>query len=178
MTDPTESAGKCPVAHGARTGKNNQQWWPNQINLAMLTQQSELSNPLPKGFNYAEAQPPQRPMRGGEPVEFVDGGENSADPLGQRLAEVGHPHLPGAALEQSRAELLLQFLDLLGKRRLRDRAGARRAAEMAMTNEGVEIAQLAQGKMQHRLNLSVRSKNATFGDGSPVLVQTRRQFPV
>jgi len=55
MTDPTESAGKCPVAHGARTGKNNQQWWPNQLNLAMLTQQSELSNPLPKDFNYAEA---------------------------------------------------------------------------------------------------------------------------
>ena len=55
MTDQTESAGKCPVAHGARTGKNNQQWWPNQLNLAMLTQQSELSNPMPKGFNYAEA---------------------------------------------------------------------------------------------------------------------------
>jgi catalase-peroxidase len=56
MTDTTEpGAGKCPVAHGARTGKNNQQWWPNQLNLAMLTQQSELSNPMPKGFNYAEA---------------------------------------------------------------------------------------------------------------------------
>jgi catalase-peroxidase len=55
MTDQTESAGKCPVAHSGRTGKNNQQWWPNQLNLAMLTQQSELSNPMPKGFNYAEA---------------------------------------------------------------------------------------------------------------------------
>jgi catalase-peroxidase len=57
MTDNTEgaSAGKCPVVHGGATGKNNQQWWPNQLNLAMLTQQSELSNPMAKTFNYAEA---------------------------------------------------------------------------------------------------------------------------
>ena len=55
MTATPDTAGKCPVAHGGRTGKNNSQWWPNQLNLAMLTQQSELSNPLPKSFNYAEA---------------------------------------------------------------------------------------------------------------------------
>ena len=48
----TESAGKCPVAHSPRTGKSNQQWWPNQLNLAMLAQHSELTNPMPKGFNY------------------------------------------------------------------------------------------------------------------------------
>ena len=56
MTDHTEgaSAGQCPVAHSGRA-KTIQQWWPNQLNLAMLTQQSELSNPMPKGFNYAEA---------------------------------------------------------------------------------------------------------------------------
>jgi len=55
MTATPDTAGKCPVAHGGRTGKNNSQWWPNQLNLAMLTQQSELSNPLPKSFNYADA---------------------------------------------------------------------------------------------------------------------------
>jgi len=55
MTATPDNTGKCPVAHGGRTGKNNSQWWPNQLNLAMLTQQSELSNPLPKSFNYAEA---------------------------------------------------------------------------------------------------------------------------
>jgi catalase-peroxidase len=54
-TPDNASAGKCPVAHGGRTGKNNSQWWPNQLNLAMLAQHSELTNPLPKSFNYAEA---------------------------------------------------------------------------------------------------------------------------
>ena len=50
----TDNAGKCPVAHGARTGKTNSQWWPNQLNLAMLAQHSELTNPMPKGFNYKQ----------------------------------------------------------------------------------------------------------------------------
>jgi catalase-peroxidase len=54
-TPDNASAGKCPVAHGGRTGKNNSQWWPNQLNLAMLAQHSELTNPLPKSFNYADA---------------------------------------------------------------------------------------------------------------------------
>jgi catalase-peroxidase len=48
-------AGKCPVAHGPRSGKANAQWWPNQLNLAMLAQHSELTNPMPKGFDYATA---------------------------------------------------------------------------------------------------------------------------
>ncbi len=53
LEDPKpESAAKCPVPHGPRTGKNNSQWWPNQLNLAMLAQHSDLTNPSPKGFNY------------------------------------------------------------------------------------------------------------------------------
>jgi catalase-peroxidase len=44
--------GKCPVVHGASRPKNNSGWWPNQLNLAMLAQHSELTNPLPK-FDYA-----------------------------------------------------------------------------------------------------------------------------
>ncbi len=57
MNDTTDAGGgKCPVAHGhgPRTGKNNAQWWPNQLNLAMLTQHSERSDPMPKGFDYAK----------------------------------------------------------------------------------------------------------------------------
>ena len=46
--------GKCPVAHSPRTGKNNAQWWPNQLNLAMLAQHSKLTDPMPASFNYAE----------------------------------------------------------------------------------------------------------------------------
>jgi catalase-peroxidase len=54
MNDNPDNAGKCPVAHSPRTGKNNAQWWPNQLNLAMLTQQSERSNPMPATFDYAK----------------------------------------------------------------------------------------------------------------------------
>jgi catalase-peroxidase len=33
---------------------SNQDWWPNQLNLKMLRQNSPLSDPLGKDFNYAE----------------------------------------------------------------------------------------------------------------------------
>jgi len=50
---------KCPFPHtklkptvaGART---NADWWPNQLNLKILQQQSELSNPMGEAFDYAE----------------------------------------------------------------------------------------------------------------------------
>jgi catalase-peroxidase len=48
----TES--KCPVAHGARRAQTNADWWPNQLNLNVLHQHSELSNPMGKEFNYTE----------------------------------------------------------------------------------------------------------------------------
>ncbi|MGB8401065.1 catalase/peroxidase HPI [Bradyrhizobium sp.] len=46
-----ESAGKCPVMHSA---KANRDWWPNQLNLNILHQNSSLSNPMGEAFNYAE----------------------------------------------------------------------------------------------------------------------------
>jgi catalase-peroxidase len=45
--------GKCPAAHASR-GTSNRDWWPNQLNLKVLHQNSALSNPMGKGFNYAE----------------------------------------------------------------------------------------------------------------------------
>ncbi len=36
-------------------GNTNKQWWPNQLNLDVLRQHSELSNPLQKNFSYKEA---------------------------------------------------------------------------------------------------------------------------
>jgi catalase-peroxidase len=38
----------------SRTGKSNREWWPNQLNLRVLHQNSSLSNPLNKEFNYSE----------------------------------------------------------------------------------------------------------------------------
>src|SRR2546422_10806208 len=33
---------------------SNQDWWPNQLNLQILHQNSPLSNPMGKDFNYAK----------------------------------------------------------------------------------------------------------------------------
>ncbi|HMK29226.1 MAG TPA: catalase/peroxidase HPI [Terriglobales bacterium] len=47
----TES--KCPVTHGTRT-HTNADWWPNQLNLKVLHQNSPLCDPMGTEFNYAE----------------------------------------------------------------------------------------------------------------------------
>ncbi len=53
QTPSTES--KCPVAGEAgRHTFTNADWWPNQLNLKLLHQHSNLSNPMDKQFNYAE----------------------------------------------------------------------------------------------------------------------------
>jgi len=44
---------KCPFNHGA-SAPTNRDWWPNQLNLKILHQQSPLSNPMDQKFNYAE----------------------------------------------------------------------------------------------------------------------------
>ena len=48
------NAGKCPVMHTAFGGRSNRDWWPNQLNLKILHQNSRLSDPMGEGFNYAE----------------------------------------------------------------------------------------------------------------------------
>ena len=50
---------KCPVTgrthkHMAGRGTSNRDWWPNQLNLRILHQNSSLSNPMGEAFNYAE----------------------------------------------------------------------------------------------------------------------------
>ena len=51
---------KCPFSAGARqhavaSAPTNANWWPNQLNLKILHQQSAQSNPMGQAFNYAEA---------------------------------------------------------------------------------------------------------------------------
>jgi catalase-peroxidase len=51
--------GKCPVMHGAVTrnstsGTSNREWWPNQLNIGILHQHDQKSNPMDAGFNYRE----------------------------------------------------------------------------------------------------------------------------
>jgi len=50
---------KCPFHDSARKhtlagAPTNAGWWPNQLNLKILHQHSELSDPMGKSFNYAE----------------------------------------------------------------------------------------------------------------------------
>ena len=49
-------AGKCPVMHGTTSVgmRSNSDWWPNQLNLRILRQNSALSDPMGKGFDYAK----------------------------------------------------------------------------------------------------------------------------
>ena len=65
-----ESSGKCPFGHdapqnqltGSSTGSpgnpggtGNRDWWPNQLDLSVLRQQSALSNPMGEAFDYRAA---------------------------------------------------------------------------------------------------------------------------
>ncbi|MFW2544641.1 catalase/peroxidase HPI [Primorskyibacter sp. 2E107] len=52
--------GKCPVMHGKPLATNfgvrgNRDWWPNQLNLKILAQNTPATTPLGEDFNYSEA---------------------------------------------------------------------------------------------------------------------------
>ena len=54
-----DSEVKCPFHNGSLKqtsggGTRNRDWWPNQLKLNILRQQSSLSNPMDKDFNYAK----------------------------------------------------------------------------------------------------------------------------
>lgn len=62
-SEPTETASKCPimgalksaaVRHTAAGAMSNRDWWPNQLNLKILHQNSLKANPMGKDFNYAD----------------------------------------------------------------------------------------------------------------------------
>ena len=48
-----DSTGKCPFGHGSAV-RTNKDWWPKRLNVDVLHQHSERSNPLGRDFNYAE----------------------------------------------------------------------------------------------------------------------------
>ncbi|MDC6350956.1 catalase/peroxidase HPI [Zeaxanthinibacter sp. PT1] len=52
-------AAQCPFLNGALRqtaggGMTNRDWWPNRLNLDILRQQSSLTDPMDKDFDYAE----------------------------------------------------------------------------------------------------------------------------
>jgi catalase-peroxidase len=58
MSESNQS--KCPFHNGqvketAGSGTSNKDWWPNRLNVDILRQHSNLSNPLGEDFDYAAA---------------------------------------------------------------------------------------------------------------------------
>ncbi len=49
MENDSNKISKCPVHSG---GTKNRDWWPNQLNLKVLRQNSSLSDPMGEDFNY------------------------------------------------------------------------------------------------------------------------------
>ncbi|MGI9475890.1 MAG: catalase/peroxidase HPI [Hyphomicrobiaceae bacterium] len=59
MGENMDGESRCPVMGGAQAYKasaatSNQHWWPNQLNLKVLQQNSPLADPMGEAFNYAE----------------------------------------------------------------------------------------------------------------------------
>ncbi|MGO4913110.1 catalase/peroxidase HPI [Leeuwenhoekiella sp. W20_SRS_FM14] len=57
--DVNDSEAKCPflsgeMHHTTGGGTTTRDWWPNQLKLSILRQNSELTNPMDPDFNYAE----------------------------------------------------------------------------------------------------------------------------
>ncbi|MFF7333246.1 catalase/peroxidase HPI [Streptomyces sp. NPDC090306] len=61
VTEPkAEESGGCPVVHTARAphptqGGGNRQWWPDRLNLRILSKNPAVANPLGEDFDYATA---------------------------------------------------------------------------------------------------------------------------
>ncbi|MBD1384654.1 catalase/peroxidase HPI [Mucilaginibacter rigui] len=61
MENESNDISKCPFHNGSMKnnvgggGTRNRDWWPNQLKLNILRQNSSLSNPMGDSFNYAEA---------------------------------------------------------------------------------------------------------------------------
>ena len=55
----SNEGGGCPVAHGSseqhtNSARSNRDWWPEQINLSILHQHDQKSDPMNEGFDYRE----------------------------------------------------------------------------------------------------------------------------
>lgn len=57
MNERKTGSGKCPVMHGGATesSMSNMEWWPKALNLDILHQHDNKTNPMAADFNYREA---------------------------------------------------------------------------------------------------------------------------
>jgi catalase-peroxidase len=47
-----ENVQKCPFSSKARTGRTNQEWWPDRLNLSALHTNHPAGDPMDEGFDY------------------------------------------------------------------------------------------------------------------------------
>ncbi|HEX3350237.1 MAG TPA: hypothetical protein VHS58_19280, partial [Acetobacteraceae bacterium] len=57
--ESSQKAGQCPVTGGLEKNAvvlemSNSIWWPNQLNLKILHQHSNRSDPMDEAFDYAK----------------------------------------------------------------------------------------------------------------------------
>ena len=57
MSEQKNSGGKCPVMHGGATesSMSNMSWWPKSLNLDILHQHDNKTNPMGESFDYQKA---------------------------------------------------------------------------------------------------------------------------
>ena len=79
--------------------------------------------------------------------------EDAGGARGDLAPLVGQQHAGARALDEHEAELLLELVNLHGKRRLRDGAGFRGAAEMLLARQRVEVAELFERHMRRHKKL-------------------------
>lgn len=53
--NPDGYSGATKMSNSNKKASSNNLWWPNRLNLSILRQNSELSNPMNEEFNYVEA---------------------------------------------------------------------------------------------------------------------------
>src|SRR4029077_3552295 len=49
-----KGAGKCPFTGGGSRGHANRDWWPEALSIETLHRNSNLSDPMDRGFNYTK----------------------------------------------------------------------------------------------------------------------------
>lgn len=54
-TNGTTTEATAPTTERSGPSNTNREWWPNQLDLSVLRQHSNLSNPMGADFNYVEA---------------------------------------------------------------------------------------------------------------------------
>src|SRR5262249_53800729 len=131
--------------------------------------------------DHADVQLARKPAarRAREVSQFIDRAQDVADAEGGLFSELGKPHLSRASFDEHGAQSLLQFLDLHRQSGLRAPASYRRASEVALTRQRVEIAKLPKGYLVHQNILSQQSLKSILPDGMRrVKLQPRNQLQI